>query len=70
VQKKLTASDAAANDSFGQFAAISGDAVVVGASGVDYGDYTYAGSAYVFTRTGGDPYTVSDQAIRWAVLYK
>ena len=44
---KLTASDGAANDSFGLSVAISGDTVVAGA----YGDDSFQGSAYVFGNT-------------------
>ena len=47
-QAKLTASDAAAVDLFGETVAISGDTVVVGARGSGS-----AGSAYVFVRSGG-----------------
>jgi uncharacterized protein (DUF2345 family) len=43
---KLTASDGAASDNFGNAVAISGDTVVVGA----YGDDSYKGSAYVFVK--------------------
>jgi len=46
---KLTASDAAAGDSFGQSVSISGDTAIVGAFGV--GPFT--GSAYVFVKPGG-----------------
>ena len=50
-QDKLTASDGAKFDSFGQSVGISGDSVVVGAPGnSDDGDSS--GSAYVFTRSG------------------
>ncbi|MDD2769794.1 MAG: FG-GAP repeat protein, partial [Methylococcus sp.] len=48
-QAKLTASDAAANDRFGQSVGIAGDTAVVGASGVNSG----AGAAYVYERSGG-----------------
>lgn len=48
-QAKLTASDGAAGDNFGVGVAISGDTLVVGAFADDAG----AGSAYVYTRTGG-----------------
>jgi len=52
-QQQLTASDAAADDGFGLSVAVSGDTVVAGA----YLDETpageYAGSAYVFVRSGG-----------------
>ena len=50
-QQKLTASDAAAGDYFGESVAISGDRVVVGAYQDDDGG-TSSGSAYVFTRSG------------------
>ncbi len=51
-QAKLEASDAAADDQFGQFVAVSGDTAVVGAYLGDIGTTTDAGSAYVFTRSG------------------
>lgn len=47
-QQKLTAADAAANDSFGHQVAVSGDLALVSAFLDDSG----AGSAYVFTRSG------------------
>ena len=47
--KKLTASDAAANDQFGHSASISGNTIVIGAFGNDdSGDES--GSAYIFDR--------------------
>jgi len=45
-QQKLTASDAAAFDFFGNSVAVSGDTIIVGAIADD------SGSAYVFTRSG------------------
>ena len=51
-QAKLTASDAAAEDSFGGSVAASGDTVTVGAGGDDHAGGTDAGSAYVFVRSG------------------
>ncbi len=52
--KKLTASDAAAFDNFGEAVAVSGDTVIVGASGDDEGAVFSRGAAYVFERnTGG-----------------
>jgi FG-GAP repeat/Bacterial TSP3 repeat len=48
---KLTASDAAADDSFGGAVALSGDTAVVGSSGDDDAGVS-SGSAYVFVRTG------------------
>jgi hypothetical protein len=52
-QTKLTASNAAAGDEFGQRVGISGDTVVVGAYQTDHdGPLNDAGLAYVFTRTG------------------
>ena len=48
---KLTAGDADALDQFGRSVSIDGDTVVIGA----FGDDSYTGSAYVFTRdTAGD----------------
>jgi len=52
--KKLTASDGTTNDYFG-FAALSGDLLVVGASGRRVGTNANQGAAYVFERhAGGD----------------
>ncbi len=51
-QQQLTASDGAFSDTFGCSVAISGDTVVVGASGDDVGADTDQGSAYVFVRSG------------------
>jgi FG-GAP repeat len=48
-QKKITASDAAERDTFGDSVGISGDTVVVGASGDDDGG-DESGSAYVYKR--------------------
>ena len=50
-QEKLTASDGAADDYFGDSVAISGDTVVVGA-GRTTSAPTEPGSAYVFVRSG------------------
>ncbi|RIK69216.1 MAG: hypothetical protein DCC65_00255 [Planctomycetota bacterium] len=57
-QAKLTASDGAANDSFGVSVCISGDTAIVGASGDDTTAGTDAGSAYIFSRIG-DTWTSS-----------
>jgi len=51
-QAKLTASDAAAGDLFGDPVSVSGDTAVVGAYGNDDAG-SWSGSAYVFTRSGG-----------------
>jgi hypothetical protein len=51
-QAHLYAGDPAANDHFGGSVAISGDTLVAGAYGPDVAS-SEAGSAYVFTRTGG-----------------
>ncbi len=51
-QQKLTASDAGAEDKFGQTLAIEGDTIIVGAP-YDYVGAVKAGSAFVFTRTAG-----------------
>ncbi|HEX8119317.1 MAG TPA: Calx-beta domain-containing protein [Pyrinomonadaceae bacterium] len=57
LQQKLTASDAALNDEFGQSVAVEGNTVVVGARGDSFGTspntVLLQGSAYVFTRSGG-----------------
>ncbi len=52
-QAKLTASDGAAGDDFGDAVALSGDTVVVGADEDDIGANTSQGSAYVFVRPPG-----------------
>jgi uncharacterized repeat protein (TIGR01451 family) len=52
-QQQLTATDGAAQDSFGSAVAASGDTLVVGAVGDDVGAYADQGSAYVFVRSGG-----------------
>ena len=57
-QAKLTASDPAWYDYFGQSVSVSGDIAIVGAYGDDDGGST-AGSAYVFARDGD---TWSEQA--------
>jgi hypothetical protein len=50
-QAKLTASDGAADDWFGESVALDGDTALIGAHGDDNNGPGY-GSAYVFTRTG------------------
>ena len=52
-QQKLTASDAAAGDTFGESVSVSGDTAVVGAHQDNHAGGSLAGSAYVFVRTGG-----------------
>ncbi len=52
-QQKLTASDGAEFDHFGESVAINDDTIVVGASGDDAGAGAFQGSAYVFARTSG-----------------
>ena len=54
-EAKLTASDAAFDDVFGESVTVSGDTAVVGAPGDDDAG-TNSGSAYVFTR-GGSTWT-------------
>jgi hypothetical protein len=53
-QAKLTASDAEDDDRFGNSVSIYGDTIVVGSSGDDHAGGSASGSAYVFTRTGGN----------------
>ena len=50
--KKLTASDAEADDWFGQSVAVNGDTAIVGAQREDAGG-SFAGAAYVFQRDQG-----------------
>ena len=52
-QAKLSASDAAAGDYFGDSIALAGDTVVIGAPWDTHASAVNAGSAYVFVRTGG-----------------
>ncbi len=52
-QGKLTASDAASADNYGVSVALSGDTVVIGASGDDDVVGINVGAAYVATRTAG-----------------
>ncbi len=54
MQRKLTASDGAANDEFGNSIAISGDTLVAGADLDDIGANANQGSAYVFVRSGAN----------------
>ncbi len=49
-QAKLTASDGAAADYFGDCVSVSGDTAIIGAAGESWG--TSSGAAYVFTRSG------------------
>lgn len=51
VQSRLTASDGGPRDRFGEAVAVSGDTALVGMPYED--DYTGAGAAYVFVRSGG-----------------
>jgi len=51
-EPKLTASDAAVGDTFGNSVSISGDVAIVGASG-DGDNGSFSGSAYVFRLVGG-----------------
>jgi hypothetical protein len=50
---KLVADDGAANDYFGQAAAIAGDTIVVGAYGASVNGNALQGAAYVYTNVGG-----------------
>ncbi|MCP4696630.1 MAG: hypothetical protein GY862_07250, partial [Gammaproteobacteria bacterium] len=50
-QAKLTVDDAA-DGVFGTSVALSGDTALIGAPEDDYGDMSWAGSVYVFTRSG------------------
>jgi hypothetical protein len=48
-QAKLTASDGVGNQLFGNSVSLDGDTALIGA---EYGDATFRGAAYLFTRTG------------------
>lgn len=52
--EKLTASDGAAYDSFGNGVALSGATVIVGAPNASVNGNTAQGAAYVFTQSGGN----------------
>jgi hypothetical protein len=52
LQQKLTASDGASYDLFGDSVSMDGDSVIIGAYGDDTSAGVNAGSAYLFTRTG------------------
>lgn len=52
--EKLTASDGAAYDSFGNGVALSGTTVIVGAPNASVNGNTGQGAAYVFTQSGGN----------------
>ncbi len=51
-QAQLNSANGAADDTFGDGVAISGNNIIVGASGDDIGSNTDQGSAYIFTRSG------------------
>jgi hypothetical protein len=59
-QQKLTASDGAADDRFGQSVALGGETAIVGAPLDDVGTNTAQGSAYVFACTGGRQWAEQD----------
>ena len=51
--QKLTSSDGAAFDTFGDAVAFQGDTAIVGAYAATVNDFAYQGTAYVFTRSNG-----------------
>jgi len=53
LEAKLTASDAATGDAFGRAVAVSGDTLIIGATGADHVSQN-GGAAYVFTRVGAE----------------
>jgi uncharacterized repeat protein (TIGR01451 family) len=59
-QAKLLASDGASSDFFGKAVSLSGESVLIGASGDDDSAAT-SGSAYVFIRTGGTSWSEQDK---------
>ncbi|MDX2130505.1 MAG: FG-GAP repeat protein [Planctomycetota bacterium] len=52
LEATLTAADGLTSDNFGTSVAVSGDTVIVGASGDNIGANSDQGSAYIFTRAG------------------
>ena len=66
--QKLTASDGATNDSFGESVALDGSTALIGADASAVGGNTYQGKAYLFTESGGnwsqsDMFIASDGAV-------
>jgi hypothetical protein len=51
--QKLTASDGAANDSFGQSVALDGSTAAIGAYDATVNGHSFQGAAYIFTESGG-----------------
>lgn len=62
-EKKLTAPDAAEYDRFGRSVAISGDALIIGASEDDNEQGTNAGAAYIFKYRGGQDWIPEQKLI-------
>ena len=61
---KLTASDGEAYDNFGISVAVSGDTIVIGASGDDGDGAADSGSVYVFVKPDGGTWGTDDGEIR------
>src|SRR5712675_148552 len=51
--QKLTASDGAANDSFGESVALDGSTALIGAYNATINGHTWQGAAYIFTESNG-----------------
>jgi hypothetical protein len=51
--QKLTASDGAANDSFGESVALEGSTALIGAYNATINGHTWQGAAYIFTESNG-----------------
>ncbi len=75
-QGKLTASDGAANDVFGNSVALSGGTAIIGANGDNTGSNDDSGAAYIFVRNGTvweesqklfDPTPTNDENFGWSV---
>ncbi len=63
---KITASDAQANDEFGNSVSINGDYAIVGAKNEDGGDgnpTSNAGAAYIFHRTGANTWDIGTKIV-------
>ncbi|MEZ5125307.1 MAG: FG-GAP repeat protein [Thermoleophilia bacterium] len=54
LQQKLTASDGAFGDKFGESVAVSGDSILIGAPSADVRGDSAQGAAYVFERSGDE----------------
>jgi len=69
--QKLTASDGAANSSFGSAVALNGSTALIGADGSTVGGNTYQGKAYLFMEsaaTGASPTRLLPATVPWTTI--